>query len=169
MAAVAGADMGMMRTAGGRLARRWLVLAGLALGLLAACGAPAGAQITIEDAWARAAAVGMAGQGGAGPTSAVYLVIRNEGRAADRLTAARSDVARAAELHESRMDGGVMRMSPVPAIAVPAGGRVELRPGGLHIMLIDLQRELKAGERFPVILQFEQSGPITVQAEVRQP
>jgi copper(I)-binding protein len=167
------------------------LLVGWAMVMLVACGAPAGAKITTEGVWARPAAAmasmpegratpmsgAMAtpagnqtrGEGMAGPTSAVYMIIRNDGRDPDRLTAASTDVARAVELHETRLDGGVMRMAQVPAIEVPAGGRVELKPGGYHVMLIGLQRELKAGERFPVTLRFEKSGSVTVEAEVRQP
>jgi copper(I)-binding protein len=106
--------------------------------------------------------------GMAGPTSAVFMVIRNEGRDPDRLVAAATEVAQVVELHQTKMEGGVMRMNQVPAIEVPAGGRVELKPGDYHVMLIGVRRELKLGDRFPVRLQFEKSGSLTVEAEVRQ-
>lgn len=155
-----------------------LTVMGVLVALLSACAAfaPAGAKITTEGVWARPAAMpAMAqptpapgGMGIAGPTSAVYLVIKNGGRDADRLTAARADVAQAVEIHETKMENNVMRMGQVAGVDVPGGGQVELKPGGYHIMLIGVRRELKVGETFPVTLQFEKSGPITVQAEVRQ-
>jgi copper(I)-binding protein len=164
--------------------RRWLINVigiGLLAALLGACAmlAPAGAKITTENVWARPVAPMPAmaqaqptpaagGMGMAGSTSAVYMVIKNGGRDADRLTAASADVAQAVEIHETKMEGNVMRMSQVAGIDVPGGGQVELRPGGYHVMLIGVRRELKVGEQFPVTLQFEKSGPITVQAEVRQ-
>lgn len=158
----------------------------IALALIA-CGAPAGPKIAAEGVWARpvasmahtaesqatptggAIATAPAGMGMTGPTSAIFLVIRNDGRDPDRLIAASTDVALVTELHQTRMEGGVMRMDQVPAIEVPAGGRVELKPGGYHVMLIGVQRELKIGDRFPVRLHFEKSGALTVEAEVRQP
>ncbi|MCC6630209.1 MAG: copper chaperone PCu(A)C [Chloroflexi bacterium] len=157
-----------------------LTVMGVLVALLSACAAfaPAGAKITTEGVWARPAAMpataqaqptpAPGGMGIAGPTSAVYLVIKNGGRDADRLTAARADVAQAVEIHETKMENNVMRMGQVAGVDVPASSQVELKPGSYHIMLIGVNRELKVGERFPVTLQFEKSGPITVQAEVRQ-
>ena len=63
-----------------------------------------------------------------------------------------------------------MRMQAVQGgIEVPAGGQVELKPGGYHVMLIGLTRDLTDGEKFPLTLQFEKGGEVTVEAEVRQP
>ncbi len=120
--------------------------------------------IRIVDPWARAAM-----QMGGTSTSAVYLVIRNEGKEADRLLGAESDAAQTVELHQSKMEGGTMKMEPVEAIDIPPGGQVELKPGGLHIMLIGLKRDLPAGERLTLVLHFEHAGDIEVEAEVRQP
>ncbi len=120
--------------------------------------------IRIVDPWARAAM-----QMGGTSTSAVYLVIRNEGEQADRLLGAESEAAQTVELHQSKMEGGTMKMEPVEAIDIPPGGQVELKPGGLHIMLIGLKRDLPAGERLTLVLHFERAGDIEVEAEVRQP
>lgn len=68
-----------------------------------------------------------------------------------------------------QMGGMAMQMVPVEKVAVPAGGTVELKPGGLHIMLMDLKRPLAAGDRFTVTLRFERSGEQQVEVEVRQP
>ena len=101
--------------------------------------------------------------------TALYLSLHNTGETADALVGARSAVARAVELHESRMEGYIMRMRPVSRLPLPAGGQVTLKPGGFHIMLIDLQQDLKPGDTVTVELRFEQSTPITITAPVRQP
>jgi copper(I)-binding protein len=125
-------------------------------GVMATSGA-----LHIESAWARPAE--------AGGMSAAYLVISNVGETADALVAAKSEVAQVVELHQTRRVGDVMQMQPVEQIEVPAKGRVELVPGGYHLMLIGLQRELHPGERFPLVLRFEKGGEISVDVEVRQP
>ena len=98
-------------------------------------------------------------------TAAIYLTVENRGVAADRLVAARSPRG-AVEIHAMRMDGGVMRMRAAPDVPVPARGRVELAPGGLHLMLVDPAPPLKAGERVPVTLTFERAGAVDVQVPV---
>ena len=107
---------------------------------------------------------------GAGNNSAVYLRIHNEGQRPVRLLRAQADVAQAVELHETRMEGDVMRMQQVQGgIEIPAGGQAELKPGGLHIMLIGLIQDLKVDDGFPVTLEFDDGTSLTVQAKVRQP
>ncbi|PZR08484.1 MAG: hypothetical protein DI532_21980 [Azospirillum brasilense] len=115
--------------------------------------------IGIEQPWARAAV-----QGG---TGGVFLTIRNTGTAPDRLLSASSPLPRAAELHTTVRDGDVMRMQPVQAIEIPAGGSVTLRPGGLHLMLVGLSAPMRMGEAVPVTLTFEHAGAITVQVPVQ--
>jgi hypothetical protein len=104
-----------------------------------------------------------------GANGAAYMMIKNEGGAADKLLRAESDVAEAVELHMSEMKDGVMSMHPVDYIEIPAEGQTELKPGGLHIMLIGLRQELNVGEKLTMKLEFEQSGIVTVEAEVRAP
>lgn len=116
------------------------------------------AGLTIAEPWVRAAATG---------NSAAYMLIRNGGSDADRLVKAEADVAAAVELHETKMEGNMMKMAPVEGIAIPAAGQVELKPGGLHIMLIGLKRELKAGESVKLTLHFEKAGTREVTAQVR--
>jgi copper(I)-binding protein len=157
------------------------VLVALLAGLLVACQpqAPAGPKIQIENVWSRPAAAmekaepGEATQGGMagmGNTGVVYLTLMNDGREADRLISAESDVAETVELHQTKMEGDVMKMQPIPeGVEVPAGGRVEFKPGSYHIMLIGLKRDLKVGDRFTMTLEFEKSGALTVESEVRQP
>lgn len=98
---------------------------------------------------------------------AVYMTIRNMTDVEDKLVKAESDIAEAIELHAVEDNNGVMEMRPVPQLDIPAGGEVELRPGGFHVMLIGLNQELTPGSLIDVTLQFEQAGEIAVQAEVR--
>jgi len=108
----------------------------------------------------------------AASTAAVYLRrIENSGDQADRLIAARTPVARAVEFHSMSIDAAnVMQMRAQPRIEIPAGGKLELRPGGpLHLMLLDLKRPLKEGNRFPLTLVFERSGEVDVMVWVQVP
>jgi copper(I)-binding protein len=107
-----------------------------------------------------------------GGTAAVYLRrIENSGDQPDRLIAARSSAARAVEFHTMAVDAAnVMQMRAQPRIEIPAGGKLELRPGGpQHLMLLDLKRPLKEGNRFPLTLVFERSGEVEVMVWVQVP
>jgi copper(I)-binding protein len=103
----------------------------------------------------------------AGPRGAAYMIIRNDGEADDALVGARSDIAGATEVHESRMEGETVTMQEVDSIAIPAGSRVELKPGGYHVMFIGLNSELTTGETVEVTLEFDTADDVTVQATVR--
>ncbi|HEX7127312.1 MAG TPA: copper chaperone PCu(A)C [Thermodesulfobacteriota bacterium] len=149
----------------------------LAVLLAAPAIAPASAaepSLVVRDAWVRAtpgaAAVSShaASRGGhdAGATAA-YLTLENRGDRADRLVSVASPVAGRAELHESRVENGIMRMRPVEGIAVPAGGSVRLEPGGLHVMLMGLHEPIAEGRRVPLTLTFESGATLAVDAEVR--
>ncbi|MER3460095.1 MAG: hypothetical protein C4303_02600 [candidate division GAL15 bacterium] len=133
----------------------WLVTV-----LLAASLAHGGGSVEVKNPWARTAP--------RGGNSAVYMEIHNTAPHADRLVAAGTDVAEAVELHQSRMEGGMHRMHKVGSIEVPAHGKVDLRPGGLHIMLIRLNTPLRVGDRFPLLLRFERAGRLTVEVVVRE-
>ena len=116
-------------------------------------------SITIDHPWAKASI----GQAKAG---AAYLVLVNDGDAADRLVAVKADVSELVELHTHTMEDGVMRMRAVPAIDVPAGATTELKPGGLHIMLLNLKAPLVEGESFPATLVFENAGEVVVEVAI---
>ena len=137
-----------------------------ALGVLAILGTAVPAQaheektgdITIVHPWSRPAAQGQNG--------VIYLEIRNRGAADDRLIAVSTPLSTKVELHRSTMEEGIHRMERVESIVVPAGGTVELAPGGLHVMLIDLKFMLMAEETIPVTFTFERSGAITTGVSV---
>jgi copper(I)-binding protein len=156
-----------------------LTLIGL-LSLSACANQPA---IQVSDPWVRAAVVtGMAmDHGGStmamtdtlpmpttGGTSAAYMTLTNRG-APDVLLGVATEAAEAAELHSMEMRDNVMLMRPVGQIELPANGQIQLRPGGLHLMLIGLRRELVAGERVKLTLTFQNAGAIEVEAPVRAP
>jgi copper(I)-binding protein len=132
----------------------------LALVLLGA-GSIAWAGVEVSGAWARAT---MPGQKVAG----VYMQLRGDVQA--RLIGVKSTAAKAAEIHRMSNEGGVMRMRRVDSLELPAGKVVALEPGGYHVMLLDINRPLKAGEHVDVILVIEEGGKrveLPVQAQVR--
>lgn len=118
----------------------------LATALLAACfGLPALAQTTASGAWVRATVAPQQPAGG-------YMTLTSA--RGGKLVDVRSPSG-TAEMHEMAMDGNVMRMRQVSAIALPAGKPVELKPGGLHLMLLGLKAPLKAGESVSFTLVVE--------------
>jgi copper(I)-binding protein len=123
-------------------------------------GDPKNGGPRIDHAWARATP-------GAASTGAVYF--RIESPTADRLIGLKTPVAGKAELHTHIEANGVMQMREVEGgLAMPAGQAVELKPGGpLHVMLIELNQKLKAGDSFPLTLTFEKAGSrdVTVKVE----
>jgi copper(I)-binding protein len=133
---------------------------GFALALMALAQAFAAAPtISIEGAWARPSL-------GAGGASAAYFTIHNTGTADDTLTGASSPTGSAA-LHESRMEGGIMKMLPLESVAIPAGGTVSFAPGGKHVMLTGLKSPLTIGQTLTLTLNFKKAGPVAVQVPVR--
>jgi copper(I)-binding protein len=120
---------------------------------------PALAQVTIENAWARATPPGA-------KIAAGYLTIRNAG-AADKLIGASSPAAEKVEPHITVKDGDVSRMREVKGYAVPAKGTVELTPGGSHLMLVNIKAPLKEGDKVPLVLRFEKAGEVKTELAVR--
>lgn len=100
-------------------------------------------------------------------TGAVYLTVVNRGGTSDRLLRVETGAARAAETHESVEENGVVRMVARPeGFEVPAGGKLELAPGGKHVMLIEPRELQPAAGTIPLTLYFELAGAIEVQAAV---
>jgi hypothetical protein len=101
--------------------------------------------------------------------SAAYLTLHNAGAADHALVGAASPAARVVELHTHSDDAGVMRMRRIDRIPLPAGEAVALKPGGHHIMLIDLTGPLEAGSEVKLELRFADGSTRAVTAPVRAP
>jgi len=134
--------------------------------LLLAWAGAGHAQVQVKDAWARPAVQGQSATG-------AFMSLTSADGA--RLVGASSPVAGVVEIHEMAMDGNVMKMRAVPGVDLPPGRSVELKPGGYHVMLMDLKRPLKLGERVPVELRFETrdkrlvTQPVEVEVMARAP
>jgi len=110
---------------------------------------PAVAQVTVTDPWVRATVQGQTATG-------AFMKLQSAKDA--RLVEARSPVAGVVEIHEMAMDNNVMRMRAVQSLELAAGRVVEMKPGGYHVMLMDLKQQVKEGETVPVTLVFETAG-----------
>lgn len=118
------------------------------------------AQIEITDSWVRETPPGTT-------ITAMYMNVENKGDEDDVLTSVSSQISKSAEIHQTSVDDkGVAKMEMVESVSVPAGASVQLKPGGMHIMLIDLEEPLKSGDEVEVELVFEEAGKIKVQAKV---
>ena len=112
--------------------------------------------LKISAPWARATPKGASVGGG-------YMTITNTGTASDRLTGGSTDVSSKFELHEMSMDNGVMKMRPLGSgLEIKPGQTVELKPGGYHIMLVGMKKQLKAGDHFKATLEFAKAGTVDV-------
>lgn len=121
----------------------------------AAHGFKAG-DLELAHPWARATPPGAKVGGG-------YVTIENAGGTADRLVSATTEIAGRTEIHEMAVKDGVMTMRPMnDGVEIPAHGKVALKPGGYHLMLMDLKQPLKAGESFSGTLTFEKAGTVKV-------
>ena len=150
-----------MRWFGGVAVALVAALASLAAAVPVAAHEEKTAHITLVHPWSRPAPQGQNG--------VIYLEIRNDGEADDRLIGVSTPLAEKVELHRSTMEDGIHRMEKVESITVPAGGAVELTPGGLHVMLISLKFMLMAEETVPVTLTFERAGDVTATFAVETP
>lgn len=132
----------------------------VAFGLLVAALPAAAHEFTsgkleIEHPWSRATPSGA-------KVAAGYVTIENDGPA-DRLVSASAEIAGRTEIHEMAVKDGIMTMRPLDdGVVVPANGEAKLAPGGLHLMFMDLRRELKQGESFSGTLVFETAGEVKV-------
>lgn len=114
--------------------------------------------LTLEHPWTRATA---------GSVGAGYVTIVNTGKTDDQLVSASSPVSAKTEIHSMTMDGGVMKMRPLPnGLAIPAGKTTSLKPGGYHIMLIGLKAPLVEGTLVPMTLKFARAGAVKVELKV---
>jgi len=126
-----------------------------------ASAAPAAEPLTISNAWVRSPAPGQ-------KVAGAYMELVSD--ATVTLVGASSPAAARVELHSMTLEAGVMKMRPVENIALPPGKTVKLEPGGLHIMLLELKRPLKEGDKVPLALSIRHAGTATqvkVEATVR--
>ena len=122
---------------------------------------PAAAQVIVSDPWIRGTVPQQMATG-------AFMQLKSAKDA--RLIEARSPAAGVVEIHEMKMENNVMRMRAVPSLALPAGRTVELKPGGYHVMMMDLKQQMKDGDVVPVTLVVESGGKretIEVKAKVR--
>lgn len=144
---------------GSNVMRRYLLTGGLLL--LHGVAAAQPATVAVTEAWSRATT-------GAAQTAAIYVTVTAS--EPDRLTGAATPVAAMAELHQSRMEGGVMEMRAVPGgLPVAPGTPIHMAPGGYHLMLMGLKQPLTIGDHIPVTLTFEHAGAVTTDAVVAGP
>jgi periplasmic copper chaperone A len=138
----------------------------LGLALVGACSPPApqagaSAPPVISNAWAAVT------PGGA-KVGAGYLTVTNPGAQDDHLVSASSPRAAHVEIHDMKMEGDMMTMHSMDeGLVVPAGKSAALKPGGGHLMFIDITTPFVAGETIPVTLTFEHAGAIEAQLPVR--
>ncbi|CAA2108501.1 copper chaperone PCu(A)C [Variovorax paradoxus] len=123
-------------------------------------GAHAHAQVTVKDAWVRATVP---------QQKATGAFMRLDAAKDTRLVSASSPVTPVVEVHEMAMQDSVMRMRQIPALDVPAGKIVELKPGGYHVMLLDLKQQVKEGDTVPLTLVFEGKDGQRESVEVKAP
>ena len=103
------------------------------------------------------------------PATGAFMVIKNNGDKDVKVVKADNTATKVTELHTHLNEGGVMKMRPVPAIEVKAKGEAVLKPGGLHIMLIDLKAPMKEGDMVPITLTFDDGSSKRVDAKVVRP
>lgn len=117
-------------------------------------------DLKIDHPWTRATPGGARVAGG-------YMTITNTGTAPDRLIGGSAVLAGMFEVHEMKMEGNVMRMRALDkGLEIKPGQTVELKPGGFHVMLIDLKSPLKEGDSIKGTLVFEKAGTIEVEYKV---
>lgn len=114
-------------------------------------------KIEVKNAWVREVPP-------VSSMSAAYMIIENKGDKPDKLLSASTNIAKTVEIHETL--GGKMRR--VKALEIPPGKSVELKPGGYHLMLINLAQKPKEGQKVELTLKFEKSGEVKVQADVKK-
>lgn len=124
------------------------------------CIMPAFAQMQADDPWIRATVPGQTATG---------MFVRLTSDESVRLIAVSSPIAGLGEIHEMKMEGDVMQMRPVDSVDLPAGQMVELKPGGLHIMLLDLKEPAQEGQSVPVTLVVEKDDEVLESIELMVP
>jgi len=136
----------------------------LAASLMFSAGVLAAAadNVSVQDPYVRLAPPNA-------PATGAFMVIKNNGDKDVKVVKADNPVSKVTELHTHINEGGVMKMRPVPSIEVKAKGEAVLKPGGLHVMMIDLKAPMKEGDVVPITLSFDDGSTKQVDAKVVRP
>ncbi len=141
-----------------------VVLIAIFIGLFAAAVQAAGVMagtLTISAPWARATPKGASVGGG-------YMTITNNGTTSDSLVGGSTAIAKQVEVHQMKMENGVMKMRPVTGgLKIDPGQTVDLEPSGYHLMFVGLKQQLTKGEHFKVTLEFAKAGKVDVDFTVQ--
>ena len=132
----------------------------LTASLLIACSTLYAQTVEVKDAWVRATVPGQKG------TGAFMNITAKDGA---KLVGASSPVAGVVEVHEMKMDGDIMRMRAVPVLELPAGQTVQLKPGGYHVMLMELKQGLPKDSTVPLTLRLQDAKGVETRMEVSVP
>lgn len=136
-----------------------LSLSIMAFGSFAAAHEQKVGDLILHHAWSRA-------NPASAKSGAVFVTIENTGDTADELISVTTDVAAMSAVHEMSMANDIMTMKPAGNLAIPPHAKVELKPHGLHIMLMGLKKHFAEGDTFPVTLTFAKAGTVTLQVVV---
>lgn len=128
--------------------------------LLLASAALHAQTVEVHNAWVRATVKGQQG------TGAFMSLTAKDGA---QLVGVSTPVAGVAEIHEMKMDGDVMKMRAMPSLVLPAGKTVELKPGGIHLMLMDLKQAIAKDSKVPLSLHFKDGQGVMSQQEITVP
>jgi copper(I)-binding protein len=136
----------------------------LAAGLIFSAGvfAAAADDVVVQEPYVRLAPPNAVATG-------AFMVFQNPGAKMVKILKVESPVAKVSEMHTHLNEAGVMKMRPVAAIEIPANGEVVLKPGSLHVMLIDLKAALKEGESVPLTFSFDDGSTKKIEAKVVRP
>lgn len=137
------------------------MLFALLLAAWAAVAASAQSPLTVTGAWVREPVPGQ-------PAAAAYAVLENAGADAVQVVSVTADAAGVSEIHEMTRSGDMMKMAPVKSLAVPAKGKVELKPGGLHVMLFKMTRPLEDGDTVTLTFTTSTGATVKTTAPVRK-
>jgi periplasmic copper chaperone A len=103
-----------------------------------------------------------------GGGSGAFMVIKNTGSQSDKLVKAECMASMMTSIHETKMDGDMMKMSEIPSLDIPANGQVELKSGSYHVMMMDVTQDLKEGDKIKMTLTFEKAGPVQVEVVIKK-
>ena len=134
---------------------------GALLGAMLAAAAANAGDVTVENPYVRAVPPGQ-------KVSAAFMTLHNAGTEPRALVAAAGDASEVVELHTHIHEDGMMKMRQVAKIEIPGGGSTELKPGGYHVMLINLKRQLEPGDTVSLELRFDDGSTLAVQAPVKE-